>query len=264
MRRIAGVAGSALMLGSMGAGATLAFAQETAQPEIAAVDASQFGGARKTVSNVEGAFSFDQDTLASKDAIARALGKASARLCGSSFAETAHRAEGSRPAGAWIISIGGEVENAFSATLDELAEKGAQHVVMGCSCGGNPAGGTASANAEVEGVPLQTILETARPNEGANTIVFTSSDGYEVALPLFCMRHHYALIASTLNEAPLEDSIGGTNQLWLGSTSAFYFARDIVSIDIETRQTPPPVPGTEEAERANLPNVSVTYGGESR
>lgn len=262
MKRIAGVAGSALMLGLMGAGATVAFAQETVQPEIVAVDASQLGGARKTVSNVEGAFSFNQGSVDPTDAFARMLSRASVNLCGSSFTETSGNAEGSGPAGAWVVSVGGEVEHAFSATLDELAEKGVQHAVMGCSCGGNPAGGTASANAEVEGVSLQAMLEMARPNEGANTIVFTSYDGYEVALPLFYMQHHYALIASALNGAPLEDSIGGTNQLWLGSTSAFYFARDIVSIDIETRQTPPPAPGTEEAERANLPNVSVTRGGE--
>ncbi len=54
------------------------------------------------------------------------------------------------------------------------------------------------------------------------------------------------------------------NQLWLGSSSARYFARNIVSITLEARQTPPPAPGTPEAgdTYANLPNVGVAYGGE--
>jgi len=58
--------------------------------------------------------------------------------------------------------------------------------------------------------------------------------------------------------------MGGSNQLWLGSTSANYFARDIVAITLEERQTPPPSPSSDEARAAyaNLPNVGVSFGGD--
>ncbi len=97
----------------------------------------------------------------------------------------------------------------------------------------------------------------------SNTVVFGSADGYEVALPLDYVFNRYAPIVFDVNGAPLAESMGGVNQLWLGSTSARYFARDIVSITLESRQTPPPKPGSAEAEDAyaNLPNVGVFYGG---
>ena len=59
----------------------------------------------------------------------------------------------------WTIEVSGTVEHAFSATLGELSEESEEHVTMGCSRGGNPAGGTAGVNARVVGAPLQTVLE---------------------------------------------------------------------------------------------------------
>ena len=58
--------------------------------------------------------------------------------------------------------------------------------------------------------------------------------------------------------------MGGTNQLWLGSTSARYFTRDVVEIRVscEDEANIPPIPGTPEAgdSRTNLPNVGVLNG----
>ena len=62
-------------------------------------------------------------------------------------------------AASWTIEVSGTVEHAFSATLGELSEESEEHVTMGCSRGGNPAGGTAGVNARVVGAPLQTVLE---------------------------------------------------------------------------------------------------------
>lgn len=71
---------------------------------------------------------------------------------------------------------------------------------------------------------------------------------------------------NAINGEKLDASIGGDNQLWLGSTSGSYFARDIVSISIETRQTPPPAPGTAEAgdSYANVPNVAIVSSEAAR
>lgn len=50
----------------------------------------------------------------------------------------------------------------FTATVDELAgEEEATSYVMACSCATNVAGGGAIANAEVEGVSLETLVQMA-------------------------------------------------------------------------------------------------------
>lgn len=256
-----GVAGSALLLTSLGTGAATALAEETAAPEGAAAASEEVvadqGTAIQREAVVRGAFSFTQGEVDSLATIAKAVGKAASYLCGATFnGDEARSAEG------WTVSVGGDVENAFVAGKEELAAEGSEHATMGCSCGGNTLGGAASVNAEVEGVSLGTILEMARPAADANTIVFTSSDGYEVALPLSYVKHHHSLLVWDVAGQPVADSMGGANQLWLGSTPAFYYSRDVVAIDIETRDEAPAAPGLAEV-RDNVPNVRVTGGAEA-
>lgn len=83
-------------------------------------------------------------------------------------------------AGEWTISVGGTVAHSFDASTEEMADEASQTIVLGCSCAGNPADGIASINAEVTGVAVTELLRHAEPVEGANTVVFTSADGYEV------------------------------------------------------------------------------------
>ena len=159
------------------------------------------------------------------------------------------------------------MENPYEMTVAELQEDPAvQSVLMGCSCAGNPADGRASVNAEVTGVAVTVLVNKASAQSEANTIVFTSSDGYEVALPLQYVTQRYCPIVFDVNGSPIAESVGGTNQLWLGSTSAKYFARNIVSIRLETRDVLPDAPGSEDTgeDNANLPNVGVYFGGEVR
>lgn len=261
-RKIAGAAGSVLMLTAMSAGAATAFAEgvdEGVAPEVNQATYAA-GVARVQAATVEGTFSFTQNEITPTSAIAKAMNAAAKHLCGS-------KALLSEPTGAsttWEIAVKGAVGQEYTASLDELLKVGKAHVAMGCSCAGNPADGRASVNAEVDGVTVSSILETAGVSETANTIVFTSRDGYEIALPLNYVTQRYSLIVCGINGEPVENSVGGTNQLWLGSTSARYFARDVVSITLEDRETPPPAPGTDEAgdAYANVPNVSVLAGGE--
>lgn len=67
-----------------------------------------------------------------------------------------------------------------------------------------------------------------------------------------------------VNGSPINETVDGTNQLWLGATSARYFARDIVGIRVEARDKVPAAPGSPEADDtyANLPNVGIAFGGE--
>ena len=258
----AGVVGSMLLL-SMGANAALAAAEEPTAP-LEPTSASGHviegvGSAQVSVPSVQGVFAYTQDEVDDNAAVARAMG-ASKFLCGAQTApETSVAAED------WVIAVEGAVANPYALSVAELQDDPAvQHTLMGCSCAGNPADGNASVNARVTGVSVTTLLKKAGVEAGANTVVFRSADGYEVALPLTYVTSRLCPIVFDVNGSPIAESAGGTNQLWLGATSARYFARDIVSIAVEQRDEVPAAPGTPEAEDsyANLPNVGVDFGGE--
>lgn len=265
-KKISGIATSAVLVAAGVGVAALNVPEAQAAPTVPAVAdmAVAPAGAAVRVPQVLGTFSFTQGEVTPTDAIARAMGSAPRYLCGATAETSDAGALAVEGLNAWTISVSGAVEHPFDATIQEMIDEATETVVLGCSCAGNPADGLASVNAEVTGVAVATLLGNAVPTEGANTIVFTSADGYEVALPLWYVEQHYCPIVFDVNGSPIAESMGGTNQLWLGSTSARYFARDIVSITVESRQTPPPDPGSDEAgdAYANLPNVDVSFGGE--
>lgn len=259
-RALAGVAGSSLMLIGMGTGAATALANETENniaPQEAAIELDNQGGACE-VPYVKGVFSFAQNMVTPLDEIAKNLATASHHLCGANLMET-----GDIAAEDWTISVGGAVDNPYKITIAELREdSSAQSVIMGCTCAANPVDGRASVNAEVTGVAVMALLDKAGAIEDANTIVFTSSDGYKVELPLHYVTQRYCPIVFDVNGSPIAKSVGGANQLWLGSTSAKYFARNIVSISLEVRDILPEAPSANDAgDNANLPNVGIYFGG---
>lgn len=258
------VAGSVLLLGSMGVGVTNAFAQPVATVDEASALEANIQEARLRENpmpdTVIGRFSFTQGEIDSVGYIAQAMKNAPQYLCGTSPIGSVREAGATSDALSWEIAISGAVQQGFTATVRELAEEKAVHQAMGCACGGNRADGAANVNADVEGIPLQTILEEVRPLDGANTIMFTSADGYSVALPLSYMKQHHSIIAYNVNGEPLENSMGGANQLWVGSTAGMYFIRDIVEITLESRDVAPDIPGL--SRDGNLPNVSIRSGAQ--
>ena len=205
---------------------------------------------------VHGQFSFDQSTITPTAEIQKAFQGTSAYLCGAQVGtgETV-------PIDQWTITVGGDVQNQFSATLGELADDHALSVQMGCACAGNGADQRVAANALVTGVTLMDIMERAGVSTDVNTVTFTSADGFSVSLPLSYLKQRYTLVVYNVNGEDLANSMGGTNQLWLGSTAARYFARDITGITFESRDQAdiPPAPGTAEAGDlyANVPNVTL-------
>lgn len=211
---------------------------------------------------VEGRFSFEQGVVTPVAQIARDLGGASKVLCGTGEGVAASGEQVVGDALDWVVTVTGDgVNNPLSATLGELAETGTQSTVMGCSCLGNPADGRASVNAGCTGVSLALIFDAVGLREGANAVTFVSADGFEVALPLSYVRQRAALLVYQINGEPLANSVGGVNQLWLGSTAARYFASDVVEIRVTCEAEPPLAPGAAEA-GANLPNVGVAEGRE--
>lgn len=261
-KKAAGITGSALMLAGMGAGALTAFAAEPDQPAAPSAEAASEGSMAQTImlDKVVGTFSFTQASAASKQMIIKAMAMAGHYLCGGQpMVESAENVSD------WSIEINGAVANGYTTTIGTL-EKDPEMVsrLMGCICAANPVDGAAAVNAQVTGVPVTVLLGRAGIEPGANTAVFTSADGYEVALPLMYLKTHLCPIVFNVAGSPIVESMGGANQLWLGSTSANYFARDIVSITVETRDEAPAAPGTPEAgdTYANLPNIGIAFGGE--
>ena len=212
---------------------------------------------------VIGEFTFCQTEVATNEELAARLAGASKYLCGSQLVE---QNQGVAPE-EWEFAITGSVRHPEVMSLGEYLDSDrSETVVMGCTCLGNPVDGNATANAKVTGLPIRELMAMVEPDEGVSTMVLVSADGYEVALPYTYVVQRRSSIVFAVNGAPLAESVGGSNQLWLGSTPASYFARDIVEIRLEDRQTPPPSPSSAEARAAyqNLPNIGVLYGGKVR
>lgn len=231
-------------------------AEENAIQENLSTASSQY----RELDTVRGTFSFSQTIIDSTDSIKKNIAAASKYLCGSQPIATAETA----PAD-WEITVRGDVSNPYTVTFGELVESGeVSNQIIGCSCASNPTDGAASVNAEVTGVSARYLIDRAQPSAEVNTVVFASADGYEVALPLYYLYMRHCPISFNVNGAELVDSVGGTNQLWLGSTPASYFARDIVSVTLEQRETPPADPTSDEARGSlgNLPNIGIMFGGD--
>lgn len=271
-KTLVAAAGASALLAASAAGAALAAgqtdgaaAQQGAQDVQATQADTQVASNRVALDKVEGTFSFTQAEAASNDYLARNFKEGSQYLCG---AKGTTDEAGEASAQDWVLTVDGDVQSGYSEAVSELAASPAvQAILMGCSCLGNPADGTSAANALVNGISALILVEMANPSADANTVVFTSSDGYQVALPLSYLQSHYCPIVFDVNGSPLADSMGGANQLWLGSTPASYFVRNVSSITVETRDEAdvPASPTSDEARAeyaANLPNVGVLLGGE--
>lgn len=261
-KKAAGITGSALMVASMSTGALVAFADEPAQSSAPSAEAvAEDGVIQETImlDKVVGTFTFTQTESATKEAIHHVMAKAGQYLCGG-----LPMVEGAVNVEDWAISINGMVKHEYVTNIGEL-QKDPEMVsrLMGCMCIANPISGNAVVNAEVTGIPVTTLIQRAGIHPDANTVVFESADGYTTALPLIYLKTHLCPIVFNVAGSPIVESMGGANQLWLGSTSGNYFARDIVSITVEQRDVVPAAPGTPEAgdDYANLPNVGVAFGG---
>lgn len=250
-KKISAVGSSLLLLtGAAGAGAFVVTDAAQAQDVVSSEATVSRGLENVAVPHVQGSFSFTQGVVSSTEHFAKNVAAASKYLCAQGGVAQGQAVSPDE----WTVQVGGDVRNSYIATLSELSDKGSAQIVMGCSCAGNPSGGNASGNAEVFGATIASIIEEAQPADTVNTVVFTCADGYKIELPLFYVAQHFSVLAFSLNGEPLDNSMGGTNQLWLGSTAANYFAQDVVGITFETRDEAPSVP---DAGAQNTPNATI-------
>lgn len=172
------------------------------------------------IANVQGKFSFDQVTLSPSDEVFSLFGTAATGIC----AKPAFAMEETDAAEKYFINVSGMLKKAYTTTLAELKSKGGESKTMVCSCSMGPA----MAQAAVTGAPVSEMLQLAGIAEEANTIAFRSKDGYTSVLPL-----KYALD----NEAMLVWQVAGKEnpaglQVWMPSTAAKYFTRQVTDIEV--------------------------------
>lgn len=153
MKTLGGVM-SAMALVSGGAGmaaiAPIQSAEAAPQATVAATEAQEVIAVVKAV---EGTFSFTQNAVTSNETISNVFSKAAATLCASLPTYSADSAKVA------LLSVS-TPDASFEATVaDAAASEGSTSYMMACSCATNVAGGGAIANAEVEGVSLETLMK---------------------------------------------------------------------------------------------------------
>lgn len=158
-KTVTALVGSVALATSAVAGFSPALSAGTEQDPLASSHQRIDGSASQNIvkaANVQGTFEFDQAVLSTTADISNVFSKAAATLCSSLPVYADARSE--EP-----ITVGGDVDRGYSATLSEMAEEeGTEAYDMACSCASNVPGGGAIANAEVEGVALASIADLAQ------------------------------------------------------------------------------------------------------
>lgn len=104
----------------------------------------------------------------------------------------------------WTLRIHGMVDRELVISYADLLERERTEAWVTLSCVSNPVGGTLVGNAWWSGVRLQTLLEEAGVQEGADAILQTSEDGWTCGTPLSAVLDgRDAMLAVAMNGRPL-------------------------------------------------------------
>ncbi|MHA7208638.1 molybdopterin-dependent oxidoreductase [Arthrobacter sp. MDT1-65] len=104
----------------------------------------------------------------------------------------------------WVLRVHGMVEEEFELSFQDLldAELIERHITL--TCVSNPVGGYLAGNAKWLGYPLREVLARAKPLDGADMVLSTSSDGFSASTPLPVLQDDRdAILAIAMNGEPL-------------------------------------------------------------
>ncbi|WP_323959317.1 molybdopterin-dependent oxidoreductase [Arthrobacter sp. JZ12] len=104
----------------------------------------------------------------------------------------------------WQLRVHGLVEEEVTISFQDLldSELVERHITLACVS--NPVGGDLVGNAKWLGYPIRNLLERARPTDGADMVLSTSTDGFSASTPLPVLRDDRdALLAIAMNDEPL-------------------------------------------------------------
>ena len=105
----------------------------------------------------------------------------------------------------WKLRITGMVENEIEVGYDELLALPLEEHYATLACVSNEVGGTLIGNALWLGYPIRSLLERAKPTNGADMVLSSSSDGFTAGSPLSALQDpgRAALLAVAMNGEPL-------------------------------------------------------------
>ncbi|KNC17301.1 oxidoreductase [Arthrobacter sp. RIT-PI-e] len=104
----------------------------------------------------------------------------------------------------WELRVHGMVEEEFTLSFQDLLDADLIERYVTLTCVSNPVGGDLVGNAKWLGYPLRDVLARARPLEGADMVLSTSSDGFSASTPLPVLQDDRdAILAVAMNDEPL-------------------------------------------------------------
>ncbi|WP_028280448.1 molybdopterin-dependent oxidoreductase [Arthrobacter sp. H5] len=104
----------------------------------------------------------------------------------------------------WELRIHGMVEEEVTINFQDLldSELIERHITL--TCVSNPVGGDLIGNAKWLGFPIRELLAQAKPQEGADMVLSTSTDGFSASTPLPILQDDRdAILAIAMNDEPL-------------------------------------------------------------
>ncbi len=109
----------------------------------------------------------------------------------------------------WTLEVGGDVDEPFTLTFDELLAMPLVERDVTMTCVSNEVGGRYVGAARWLGVPVRTLLERAGVREGADQVLSTAEDGFTISTPLGALLDDRdALLAVGMNGKPLPGDHG--------------------------------------------------------
>jgi len=151
----------------------------------------------------------------------------------------------------WKLRIEGRVARPYELSFSDLVELPTKKVEAVLECAGNVAGGSAVSNGVWEGVPISSLLESARPTSEAAFVMLEGADSgrllpdhpslpYSQVVPFHKCLDSSSLVAFQLNELVLPTRNGFPARAlfpgWYGMDSVKWLQR-IVILGAEDRDT---------------------------
>lgn len=190
------------------------------------------------LSNVQGDFSFTQDSVSPGSDVFNIFGTTVNTMCSKPNPELVESEGG---VANYYVNVGGDIRKAYTVDVRELAKDGSESKILTCSC----VNGLGVVQARVIGVPLSAVVEMADLDEGVNTVTAYGTDGFGTPLPLRYALEKNALLVYQINDQDVEAAAGTGLQLWVPQTVARYFTRNVVDIELTARDKEPDVIGVD-------------------
>ena len=178
------------------------------------------------VANVEGEFSFTQDSITPVDELFFYWENGDHRGITPDYDENPDIYEN------WTITVKGLVDKELVLELSELAKEYQETRVMKLICQTNPPGGSYTANCEVTGIPLSKVLELAGVQDAANTVRVLSDDGWVYPLPVSYLNEEDPILVTKINGETIPAKTGYPVQLWTPSLSGVHFTKRVATIEV--------------------------------